>query len=197
MTEMSKILTAFVWSMVLAMLAGLVGWGLLYWLDFPWFIYPAITCGLTIISAWIDSRELLARRLGRRYQPEVRFSGRDIPVTAGGLAMSFESIVPWGKQKAVTVDDELSIMTPTGTVIGSEAIKHFLGRAWHRQLRGLAGLSRTYWTKEHRPPWTRDEYEAMIHVLEGGEWVERRTTGRSGRLTADYGEIVRSLKAGQ
>jgi hypothetical protein len=197
MTEMTKILTAFVWSMVLAMLAGLVAWGLLFWLEFPWFVYPAVTCGLTIISAWIDSRELLARRLGRRYEPELRFSGRDIPIAAGGLAMSFESVIPWAKKRAVTIEDELSIMTETGLLISGDRIRHFLGRAWRRQLSGKSGLSRPYWTSEHRPAWDRSEYEAMLHVLQAGGWIENRRPGRSGRLIADYGTIVRALKSGR
>jgi len=197
MTEMSKILTAFTWSMFLSILAGLAAHGLLFWLEFPWWIWSAAACGFTVISAWIDSRELLARRLGRRYEPSIRLSGRSIPIDTGGLAAVFETILPGTKKTVVDLEDELSIMTATGILISSERVKHFISRSWARQLRGLSGLSRTYWTSEHRPPWDRSEYDAVLYVLEGGQFVENRKAGRSGKLNSDYGTIIRSLRAGR
>jgi len=191
---MSKIATAFVWSLFLGLLAGLIAWGLLYWIEIPWWIYPAATMGITIISAWIDSRELLARRLGRRYEPSIQVSGRAIPVGTGGLATVFEAVMPGRRRQEVTIEDELTVMTETGLLIREERIKHFLGRAWHRQLRGLAGLSRPYWTKEHRPPFDRSEYDALIYVLMAGRFIDGRQPGRSGKLNADYRTIVTYMK---
>lgn len=194
MNEMTKIATAFIWSLFLGLLAGLIAWGLLFWLEFPWWIYPAVTMGLTIISAWIDSRELLARRLGRRYEPSIQVSGRSIPVHAGGLATVFEAILPGKRKSEIEIENELSIMTPTGLLIRQERIAYFINRAYTRQIRGLSGLSRPYWTKEHRPPFDRSEYDSLIYCLVAGGFIEGRQPGRSGKLNAHYREILTSMK---
>jgi len=194
LNEMSKIATAFIWSLFLSLLAGLIAWGLLFWLEFPWWIYPAMTMGLTIISAWIDSRELLAHRLGRRYEPSIQVSGRAIPVSAGGLATVFEAILPGKRRSEIEVENELSIMTPTGLLIREDRIAYFLNRAYTRQIRGLPGLSRPYWTRDHRPPFDRSEYDSLIYCLMGGGFIDGRVQGRSGKLNTHYKEILLTMK---
>ena len=193
---MQKIGIAFFWSVVLAGLAGLAISPLMVLFDLPWWLSSAGLVGLTVLQAWVQSRDLLARALGKRDNPQLIVGNRDIPISAGGLAMRFESALAGRKRDTVAMEGDISIMTATGLLITDDRVRQFIRWAWQRQSRGDHGLSRDYWTKDHRPAWERSEYDAMIYVLVGGGYVEGRRAGRAGRLNADYGQIIAGLKRG-
>lgn len=191
---MGKIATAFFWSLFLAILAGLVFSPVMVWFDLPWWVSPAMASGLTIIQAWVQSRELLARALGHREKPGVVVQNRAIPISAGGLAMAFESIMPGARREAIEVDDSLSVVTATGLVVSPERVEDFIRRAVTRQYRGKPGLSRSYWLNEYRPPWDRSEYDAMVYVLSQNGFIDGRKPGRAGKVNSDYRTIITTLR---
>lgn len=191
---MIKIATAFFWSLFLSVLAGLVASPLLVWFGLAWWVSPLVAASLTIIEAWVQSRELLARSLGKRDKPQMVVNNRAIPIDAGGLAMVFESVLPGRRKQAVEIEDSLSVMTATGELIRPERVEDFIKRACIRQYRGLEGLSRGYWLAEYRPPFERAEYEALVYILKTGGFIDGRKPGRAGKLNADYNQIIKTLR---
>jgi len=191
---MQKIAIAFFWAMFLSVLVGMILAVLLNWIGLPWWTWPCLTSGLVVIQAWLQSRDLLAQRLGHRDRPMAQFSGRSIPVSAGGLPMVFESIIPGGRTSNIEVEDVLSVMTATGLLVDGERVKEFVNTAWRRQERGKSGLSRRYWLEGHKPAWDRSEYDALVYVLNQNGFIVGRKDGRSGRLSTDYRSIICLLK---
>lgn len=192
---MKKIGIAFTWSMIMAALAGcFLGIGLVQF-DYNFWLGPLFTCGLTVTHGWIQSRAMLMAALGERKQATMAITGRNIPVSAGGMLARFESALP-GRTLQLEIEAGLQVITPTGVVISEDEIKHFVGRVVSRQLQGRKGLSRRYWTKEHRPPWERESYETLISCLKDNGFIQGRVGGKTGVLRSDYKTIVNTLKRG-
>lgn len=191
---MQKIAVAFFWSLLLSALAGLVFAPAAVWMGWPWWVGSFVLAGLTIVQSWAQSRDYLARALGKREQPSLLIHNRSIPVSAGGAAMVFDAVMPGRRQAAVEIDDGLSIATATGLTITEARVREFIRFAWSRQQRGQPGLSREYWCNIHRPAWERSEYDAIIYVLVASGFIEGRRSGRAGRLTSDYGVIIAALR---
>lgn len=191
---MQKIAIAFTWALLLSVLAGLVAAPIAIWFDWPWWTGSVVLAGLTIFQAWAQSRDYLARALGKKDQPSVMVNNREIPISAGGATMVFDAVLPGRRRAAVEIGSEISIMTATGLLISEARVKEFIRWAWSRQQRGQPGLSREYWCRAHRPVWERSEYDAIIHVLVSAGFIEGRRAGRAGRLTQDYGVIIAELR---
>lgn len=194
---MQRIAIAFTWSVIMAGLAGLVIGLALNEFEINWLYGPIFTLSLTIIHGWIEARHMLLKALGHKEKPFASVTSRGIPVAAGGLVARFESALPGGKTLTLPVEERLTIMTPTGVEISPDEIKHFIGRAWHRQLIGKPPLSRRYWTKQHRPPWDRERYESIIYVLLSSGHIAGRVGGKSGFLKSDYQTIINQIKRGE
>lgn len=183
---MRAIGTAFLWSMILALLAGLlIGLGLDY-IGYPWIVGPLFTAGLTVLDGWVKARGMLNRRLGYRDVPRLINDDRSVPV-------NFDFLLP-GKQKTVDVQAETRIVCPSGDVIDQALIKRFVWRAWERQNRGKNGLGRRYWLVDARPTLTREQYDALIYALEQVGCLAGRKPGRTGRIIGSYDEVIARLR---
>lgn len=194
---MRKIAIAFVWSLIMSALAGCVIGLALNALGLDWTYGPAFTVGITVLHGWLQSRSLLLVALGRKDKPGVIMSGRSIPVTAGGLPARFESAIRGSGRLSLDIDQSMSIVTPTGVMIGEDTIKSFVGRSWTRQTAGRSGLSRRYWTRVHRPPLDREVYDSLIYVLLSIGAIQGRVSGKSGKLVIGYKEICEQIRRGE
>lgn len=184
---MVRIATAFVWVLILSFLAGLPVGKLLEMMGYDFWTGPIIVVSFAIIEGWIKARGLLSRRLGHR--DESRLIRSDRAVTVG----AFEFSLP-GAKKTVDVPDSFYILTPSKEEISYQEIREFVWRATVRQASGKPGISRKYWTREHKPRWSREWYEAMVSELDKSGLIEGRIGGRSGRLNKSYDEIMLTLR---
>ncbi len=124
--------------------------------------------------------EVVGQSLGRK--------GRKIPFRANGQDRDiFMSVIPWINSTSdlelprldnfkVTIDD-------IDYTVSTSEMESFVRTAWHRQRNGKPGLSRPYWTQQHRPRLKTLEYNARMDILlVTPGLVLDRSQGRSGRL---------------
>lgn len=193
---MKLIATAFMWAMLLSLLAGLCLAGIFYWLAWPWWVWPLSTSSYTLWFSWRDAHDLLAKRLGRREKGYgVKRDSRVIPISLDAGTV-FESILPGltrKKSDMVLVDDGYTLVSPYAEVregIASEFIRY----CQIRQERGKPAFSRHYWTRIRRPPLSREQYDCLMHNLVDFGFISGRRQGRSGELNAHSEKIISKLR---
>ena len=164
---MKRIGIAFAWALLLSLLLGLCLSGLLWFLEWPWWYYPLALSTYTILWAWVDAKNLLARRLGNvNNDMGIRHQSRSIPISLDqGVAFAYSVPWPWGKDKeAITVDDGYTLYS-NDTEVGSGLANKFIRMAHIRTDRGLPPFSRQYWLKNRRPTISRQEYDCIVDNL--------------------------------
>lgn len=113
---------------------------------------------------------------------------RKIPFKSNGQERDiFMFSIPWISKNSdedtprldnfkVTIDD-------IDYTVSASEMESFVRTAWHRQRNGKPGLSRPYWTKQHRPRLKTLEYNARMDILLiAPGLILDRSQGRSGRL---------------
>ena len=89
------------------------------------------------------------------------------------------------------------IITPQGLqdiYITEKQITDFLKMVEKREKKERYGLSRTYWTQQHRPRLKTHLYNTIIKVLVDNELILNRTQGRSGNLALTASQCIRQIK---
>lgn len=127
--------------------------------------------------------EVIGQSLGgKRRKIPFKANGRDRDIFMSAIP------IPWINSTLSIEDDsrldnfKVTIDDIDYTVSASE-MESFVRTAWHRQRNGKPGLSRPYWTKEHRPRLKTLEYNARMDILSVAPGlILDRSQGRSGRL---------------
>lgn len=183
---MKNILVAFVWTMIFASLVGVLAGLACQAMDFSFWVGPTTTVTISLVDGWIQSRHLLAKRLGHKPGVSLINTNRLIPI-------AFESVLP-NSRKSVEVVEEIKLRLPSGVEIDERTIKDFVWKGQARFAASKPAFSRRYWLKSHRPRMTREAYEGLVMLLEENNLIIGRDNGRSGRLAHSYEETIRLLK---
>lgn len=171
-----------------------------------------VDVGVAILGTWfvvvgvpslVASVEALRRTLGIRSPPSVvsnlpgRVRGRPVRINLpSGPITEFMTTLPGGdRSRPIRLPDSWTV-TIDGvqfTVTESE-LSSFVTRVWRRQRSGRSGLSRSYWTREHRPRMSRQEYEATVTLLLGvSGLIVDRGSRRSGRMILPPGLAIAAV----
>lgn len=183
---MKQIGIAFIWTMILATLLGLMAGWLLAELDYSFWIGPGFTVTLSLLDGWIQARSLLAKRLGAKNRPFVVQSNRMIPAT-------FESILSI-KRDGVEINDSIAIRISPSEVVPDEIVKAFVWKAYARHAAGKPAFSRRYWLINHKPRMERNVYEGLVEVLTSEGLIIGRVSGSSGKLALSYDDTIKRLR---
>lgn len=193
---MKQIATAFVWAFALSQCLGLALAGLLFWLDWPWWYYPLALGSYTLWFAWVDAKELLAKRLGNKGDyTGVKHKRRSIPINTqtGTVFMSVMPFVGKRQGRELEVDGGFTLYSKDCEVSESLTAR-FVRGAQIRQDRGKSPFSRPFWLKHTRPTLTREQYDCLIDNLVDFGFIVGRRQGHSGKLTEHSESILARLR---
>lgn len=173
--------------------------------------------GLVVSSTWLltvgvpsvlVSASTLKEKLGERRENTVRAIGgqqnrRAIPMTANGRQSHiFLSSIPFLKYQPEQPQVEAELPTVfqceidgNGYSITTDELETFIRTAWKRQRAGNAGLSRPYWTRQHKPRLKPLEYYCRLNVLlTCNGLILDRSKRRSGRLSVSPALAIKALQ---
>lgn len=159
--------------------------------------YPTLVGGAWLMTVGIPSCLLAADSIReafgeRRNSVSVSSGpssvlGRMVPINySSGTKHTFLSSLPMGQDQPEVSTPKSFTVTMDGNdhTIVSNDLDSFLHTAWRLQRQKRHGLSRKYWTRQHRPRYHRLEYDAIIFILLSVEGlIVDRGDRRSGRLT--------------
>ena len=151
------------------------------------------------IPSTLVAAETLRQKLGESRAITIKASSGSSPVQSRSIRVRgaversghlFLSSIIWPnhQQSAPTKTPELpDIFTVTiednEHSVTLDEIETFTRKAWNRQRAGKAGLSRTYWTRQHRPRLRPLENYTRVNVLLSvNGLILDRSKRRSGRL---------------
>ncbi len=184
------------WSTGLAIAVGVTGSYILHEFQYsnvnPWLnialLFTAPHAGL-LLGAHHKLRQELDYKSGIEIVGQsLARKGRKIPFKADGRNRDiFMFSIPWNSSKPNTeslkLDSFKVIIDDIDYTVSLSDMESFIRTAWHKQRNGKPGLSRPYWTKEHRPRLKTLEYNARMDILLSIPGVILdRSQGRSGRL---------------
>jgi hypothetical protein len=166
--------------------------------------YPTVVGGAWLLVVGVPSCLVAADKIreawGQRKKTTVSASswttalGRLVPINYpdGTTKHTFLSSLPatislkhQQQQPEINTPDAFTVsMDGNDYTVTEPEIDHFLRTAWRLQRQGKHGLSRAYWTRRHRPPLHRLEYDVRMMVLLSLDGlIVDRGERRSGRLT--------------
>jgi len=153
-----------------------------------------------VISTAISN---LKYALGEKQLPNItansHSTSRRIPFTANGhTSHIFASLLPGTMPRMIKVKSEKLATFTVGLngqshTISIIEVEHFICTAWRRQRQGWNGLSRQYWTREHRPRLKTLEYNCQMTILSQAGLVIDRSDRRSGRLVLSPELAIKEL----
>ena len=177
--------------------------------------YTVMAGGTWLLTVGVPSclvaGDTIREKLGQKQRRvDIRAStsalGRTIRVNQNGRSSTiFASAIPLlGAQSQQA--EEAAIDLPDTFDVWVDGVSHtftkpeletFLYSAWNRQRAGKPGLSRKYWLREHRPRFSRVEYEATMALVTSTEGlVLNRDGGRSGKLSLPPQMAIRAIQGG-
>jgi len=163
------------------------------------------TIGLTWLAvvgipSCLVAADTIKEKLGQRpgnYVASSRALSRVIPVNhAQGSTNVFMSLIGWSDDQKRDMADSYTVSIAGSAFTLTEVeIEDFLAGAWRRQRAGHPGLSRQYWTSQHRPRLRRLEYQARLELISSVQGlVLDREERRSGRLALPPKLALQAIK---